>query len=70
MKFEVEGPAEIVGVINGDLTSEELTVGDTRRLFNGSAVVILRSTREPGEVKLKVTPDSKLKPTTVKFQTL
>lgn len=70
LKFEVEGPAEIVGVINGDLTSEELTVGDTRRLFNGSAVVILRSTREPGEVKLKVTPDSKLKPTTVKFKAL
>ncbi len=68
LKFEVEGPAEIVGVINGDLTSEELTVGDTRRLYNGTAVVILRSKQAPGEVKLKVTP-AKLKPITLKLAT-
>jgi beta-galactosidase len=70
LKFEVDGPAEIVGVINGDMLSPELTVGDTRSLFNGSAVVILRSTQQPGEVKLKVTPAGKLKPTTLKLQTL
>ncbi len=68
LKFEVEGPAEIVGVINGDMTSEELTVGDSRRLYKGSAVVILRSTRSPGTVKLKVTP-SNLKPTLLTLQT-
>ncbi|MDE7146505.1 MAG: DUF4982 domain-containing protein, partial [Duncaniella sp.] len=68
LKFEVDGPAEIVGVINGDMNSEELTVGDTRRLYRGSAVVILRSTQAPGEVKLKVTP-AKLKPTTLKLHT-
>ncbi|MDO4934306.1 MAG: glycoside hydrolase family 2 TIM barrel-domain containing protein, partial [Prevotella sp.] len=32
LTFSVDGPAEIVGVINGDITSEELTVGNTRRL--------------------------------------
>ncbi|MDE5649778.1 MAG: hypothetical protein K2I35_02015 [Duncaniella sp.] len=50
------------------MNSEELTVGDTRRLYRGSAVVILRSTQAPGEVKLKVTP-AKLKPTTLKLHT-
>ena len=68
LKFSVDGPAEIVGVINGDLNSEELTVGDTRRLYNGAAVVILRSTQQPGEVTLNVTTDQ-LKPAKIKFQT-
>ena len=57
LTFNVEGPAEIVGVINGDITSEELTVGNTRRLFNGTATVILRSTKRPGEVKLNIVAD-------------
>ena len=52
VKFTVDGPAEIVGVINGDITSEELTTGDTRRLYNGTATVILRSTLVPGKVTL------------------
>lgn len=57
LTFNVEGPAAIVGVINGDITSEELTVGNTRRLFNGTATVILRSTKQPGEVKLNIVAD-------------
>ena len=55
--FTVEGPAEIVGVINGDMNSEELTVGNKRRLYKGTATVILRSTREPGKVTLVATTD-------------
>lgn len=43
LTFSVEGPAEIVGVINGDINSSEMTVGNTRSLFNGTATVILRS---------------------------
>ncbi len=70
--FTVEGPAEIVGVINGDMTSEELTTGNTRRLYRGAATVILRSKPQSDgskqRVTLKVTPDgSKLKPIEVKF---
>lgn len=55
--FSVEGPAEIVGVINGDINSPELTVGNSRSLFNGAATVILRSTKEPGTVKLTAKSD-------------
>lgn len=55
--FTVEGPAEIVGVINGDMNSEELTVGNKRRLYKGTATVILRSTREAGKVTLVATTD-------------
>lgn len=57
LKFAVEGPAEIVGVINGNITSDELTVGNTRSLFNGTATVILRSTKEAGKVVLTTTTD-------------
>lgn len=70
LKFAVEGPAEIVGVINGDLSSNELTVGDTRSLAAGSCAVILRSTGQPGEVIFTATAeDAKLKPAKLKFYT-
>lgn len=68
LNFKVDGPAEIVGVINGDLNSEELTVGDSRRLFNGAAVVILRSKPEAGFVTLTVNSND-FKPTSLKLQT-
>ena len=54
LTFEVEGPAEIAGVINGNLSSDELMTGNTRSLHNGTATVILRSTRESGPVTLTV----------------
>ncbi len=65
ISFEVKGPAEIVGVINGDLTSEELTVGNKRRLYKGTATVILRSTCEAGKVTLTATSDGLKKVTEV-----
>ncbi|MBD5263646.1 MAG: glycoside hydrolase family 2 protein [Bacteroides sp.] len=57
LTFEVAGPAEIVGVINGNLSSDELMTGNTRSLHNGTATVILRSTREAGPVTLSVSAD-------------
>ena len=66
--FEVEGPAEILGVINGDMASDELTVGNKRKLYRGTATVILRSKREPGKVKLTATTPG-LKQAKVEFKT-
>ena len=55
LTFKVDGPADIVGVINGDIRSDELSVGSTRSLFNGAATVILRSRKDtPGKVTLTV----------------
>lgn len=60
LTFSVEGPAEIVGVINGDNRSNELTVGNSRSLYNGTATVILRSKPESGTALLRITsPDFK-----------
>ena len=55
LTFSVEGDARIVAVTNGDNNSEELNVQNHRRLWNGSAMVILRSGQSPSKVQLKVT---------------
>lgn len=67
--FSVEGPADIVGVINGDINSDELTVGNKRSLYNGTCSVILRSHQQPGTVMLKATAPG-MKDVTLKMQTL
>jgi beta-galactosidase len=53
--FSVEGNAEIVGVISGDINSDEMTVGNSRSLFNGTCTVILRAGQTPGKVTLTAT---------------
>ena len=55
LKFEVEGDAKIAAVSNGDINSEELNVTSHRRLWNGSALVILRAGKTPSKVTLKTT---------------
>ena len=73
VNFELlEGDATIVGVINGDINSDELTVGTSpttasRRLYNGTCTVILRAGRTPGKVTLRVTSPG-LKPVSVQQQ--
>ena len=66
--FQVEGNARIVGVVNGDITSDEMMTGNERSLYNGSCVVILRSTREAGPVTLTATAPG-MKPVKVQMQT-
>ena len=53
--FAVEGDAQIVAVVNGDINSNELTVGNERSLWNGSCTVILRAGCTPGKVVLTAT---------------
>jgi beta-galactosidase len=57
LKFEIEGDASIVAVSNGDINSDELNVTDHRRLWNGSALVILRAGRTASKVTLKTSAD-------------
>jgi beta-galactosidase len=68
LTFSVDGDARIVGVINGDITSDELTVGSQRRLYNGTCAVILRATRHAGPVVLTATAPG-MKPVTLRMQT-
>ena len=54
LTFEVEGPARLVAVANGDITSNESYQATSRHLWHGHAVAILRATQEAGTVVLKV----------------
>ena len=67
LTFEVEGPARLIAVSNGDITSNELDVASHRHLWNGHALVILRAGREKGKVTLRI--KSKYKTFTVQCQT-
>jgi hypothetical protein len=53
LHFAVEGDARIVAVTNGDIKSDELNCTDHRRLYNGSALVILRTGDAPCPITLK-----------------
>lgn len=53
IRFDISGQAEIIGVINGDMSSDESMTGNTRHLFDGTMTVILRSGNSPGKIKLK-----------------
>ena len=52
LTFSVTGDATIVAVSSGDQNSDELNVTNHRRLYNGSALVILRAGRNAGKVTL------------------
>jgi beta-galactosidase len=70
ISYEIEGPAEIVGLCNGDATSVESFKGTQMKVFNGMAVVYLRSVDgENGEITLKAKAEG-LSATAVTLQTV
>ncbi len=52
VRYTVAGPATIVGIGSGDLTSREPYRANPRPVFRGRAVVVIRSTGEPGVIQL------------------
>ena len=52
VQFRVDGPGEIIGVGNGDPSSHEPDLAESRRAFNGLALVIVQAAREPGTIRL------------------
>ena len=57
LHFTVEGDAAIVAVSSGDHNSHELNAVDHRRLWNGSALVILRAGQSPSRIVLRTAAD-------------
>ena len=68
LTFEAEGDATIVAVTNGDMNSNELNATNHRRLWQGSATVILRSGKTPSKVTLKTTSNT-FKPAIITLET-
>ncbi|VGO16439.1 Beta-galactosidase BoGH2A [Pontiella desulfatans] len=58
VQFKIEGPGEIIAVGNGDPTSHESFHALERRVFNGLALVVVRSVKgESGSVVVKADSD-------------
>ena len=55
VKFDLTGPAKILGIGNGDLDNSENCQGDTHRAFEGRGLAILQTTPAPGGITLKAT---------------
>ena len=55
LEFEVTGNGTYQAACNGDATSVEVFTEPTMKLFSGKLVVIVRSTKQPGTITLKVT---------------
>src|SRR6185437_3944836 len=62
--FTLKGPGAIAAVGNGDLTSEEPYRGDKRKLFQGKALVVVRTARSAGALTLTASSPG-LKPAAV-----
>lgn len=54
LTFAATGPAEIVGVANGNIASGESLTADSRSLWLGEAQVILRTQKQPGNATLTI----------------
>jgi len=52
IQFAVNGPGEIIGVGNGDQKSVESFQARQRKAYNGRCLVVIRSTRRGGRIKL------------------
>ena len=50
--FEVEGAARIIAVDNGDHSSDDLFDGNSKALYEGFAMAIVRANRQAGKVKI------------------
>lgn len=57
VRFSIQGPAKILGVGNGDPTSGESVKGTQRSAFNGLCMVLVQTTRTPGDITLTAESD-------------
>jgi beta-galactosidase len=54
LQFNVEGPGIIAGVDNANIKDVDSYVGNTRKAWHGRALIVLRSTKNTGDIKLTV----------------
>ena len=56
--FDVQGPAKIIGVDNGDPISHDSYKANHRPVFNGMALITLQAAKTPGRVTLTAKAES------------
>jgi len=64
VRFSVSGPGKVLGVGNGDPACHESVKASQRSAFNGLCMVLVQTTRTPGDIVLTAISDG-LKPTTI-----
>lgn len=69
LQFKVSGPGTIVGVGNADLKDTDSYSGTSFRAWKGRALVVVKSTNEPGEIILNVTSKD-LKDSKIQIKTI
>ncbi|TRX59158.1 DUF4982 domain-containing protein [Fulvivirga sp. M361] len=67
LNFEIEGPARLIGVENGDILDLSPHKVSYRKTFNGKCLAIIQSTGADGDFELKVTSEG-LKKSSVKVR--
>jgi len=55
LHLKIDGPGVIAGVDNADIKDTDPYVGNTRKAWKGKVLVVIKSTRDAGDVKLTVT---------------
>ena len=55
ISFKVEGAGDLLAVGNGNPTSLESYQGNERKLFNGLCLLIVRSTKNAGQINISAT---------------
>lgn len=55
IQFKIEGEGSIAGTDNGDTTDPNSLKKPERKLFNGKAIVVIRSGKKSGVIKLEAT---------------
>ncbi|GGA66414.1 beta-galactosidase [Flavobacterium palustre] len=69
LTFNISGAGTIVGVDNASLKDTDLYVANTRKAWNGRAMVIIKSTKKAGVINFEVTSPS-LEKSTLKLKTI
>ncbi|SFA41005.1 beta-galactosidase [Pedobacter suwonensis] len=55
LDFKIEGEGTIAGIDNADIKDVDSYTGNSRKAWHGRALVVIKSTRQSGEIKLTVT---------------
>ncbi len=57
VKVKVTGPGYVAGLDNGDSTDYDLFQADTRRMFNGKLLAVIRSSGKAGKIRVEASLD-------------
>lgn len=71
LHFKIEGPGTIAGLDNADIKDTDPYTGNTRKAWKGRALVVIKSTRDAGDIMLTVSSPGMADATlNIKSQTL